>query len=693
MNSLFTLQTQFRIIGIACILFLSSCTILRESSYSRPAQESPTYSYPTATYDADNRIQIALILDTSNSMDGLLEQAKAEFWYMIDEFIALYGTDHVPILEIALIEYGNKYIGPENGFMRIVTPLTTDLDWIADELYNLRSRGNREYCGQAIDLAVNNLEWSPYPEDLKLIFIAGNESFTRGPVPYYRAIEQAVYKGIQIHTIFCGDYNEGVRLSWERAALMGQGSYSAIDPYADLAWYQSDYDALICELNIGLNQTYIPYGSRGSWYQQRQYRLDRYSDNYGRSSQCIRTIVKGSPFYYNANWDLVDAYYGGRIDIRQIPDSDWPRQLRRLSYEERIDYISRKKRERDIIMKKIRDLRGQRRSQIRLRATHEDNQKSLGRTIFNSTKETSWRQNTGRNRQISTDRTGSGRQTNRNRTIGRRPESQRDSRQVQTTPPVERKTRQIEENRKRQIEQRRTEEARQRAEQAIIEAEERKAEQDRIRREQQETRQRAEQQRREAEARQAEQERIRREQQETRQRAEQQRREAEARQAEQERIRREQQETRQRAEQQRREAEARQAEQERIRREQQETRQRAEQQRREAEARQAEQERIRREQQETRQRAEQQRREAEARQAEQERIRREQQETRQRAEQQRREAEARQAEQERIRREQQETRQRAEQQRREAEARQAEQERKQREIQQKRSRNAVIKRN
>jgi uncharacterized protein with von Willebrand factor type A (vWA) domain len=37
------------------------------------------------TPDATAKIQVALLLDTSGSMDGLLEQAKSQLWKMVNE--------------------------------------------------------------------------------------------------------------------------------------------------------------------------------------------------------------------------------------------------------------------------------------------------------------------------------------------------------------------------------------------------------------------------------------------------------------------------------------------------------------------------------------------------------------------------------------------------------------------------------
>ena len=79
---------------------------------------------------ADNspRIQVALLLDTSNSMDGLIEQAKGKLWSIVNEFARYRKGDVPPQLEIALFEYGNDGLSRYNDYIRQVAAFTTDLD-------------------------------------------------------------------------------------------------------------------------------------------------------------------------------------------------------------------------------------------------------------------------------------------------------------------------------------------------------------------------------------------------------------------------------------------------------------------------------------------------------------------------------------------------------------------------------------
>jgi hypothetical protein len=148
-------------------------------------------------------VQIAILLDTSSSMDGLIEQAKGQLWKICNEFIKARQNGVAPEVQVALYEYGKSSLSQQSGWIRKIQPLTTDLDKISEELFALTTNGGDEYCGWVIKQAVNELDWSPRPDVYKVIFIAGNEPFTQGPVNYAESCKAAISKGIIVNTIHC----------------------------------------------------------------------------------------------------------------------------------------------------------------------------------------------------------------------------------------------------------------------------------------------------------------------------------------------------------------------------------------------------------------------------------------------------------------------------------------------------------
>ncbi|MEM6343566.1 MAG: VWA domain-containing protein [Bacteroidota bacterium] len=339
------------------LLSLTSCFQFRTVS-DRGRTTSPPPQY------GPNKIQIALILDTSGSMDDLLEHAKTEFWYVVEELMYQYDGQRPPQLEIALYEYGNKRIGKGRDYVRQVVPLTTELDWIADELWQLDSRGRKEYVGLAIERATRELNWSRNPQDIKMIFVAGNESFQRGPVNPYRAIDQACGRDIEVHTLFAGSFNDGIAMGWREGAN-SCGTYAAMDFAQPYNPYNTVYDRQICDLNVYYNQTFLPYGAYGATYYDRCIRQDQYFQSYGYSWYSVRTYVKTGPFYFNPRWDLVDAIGCGQVRLEDLPRNQWPRDMRGMSIRQANDYVADKRREREELNRKIKALHAQRRGVIR----------------------------------------------------------------------------------------------------------------------------------------------------------------------------------------------------------------------------------------------------------------------------------------------------------------------------------------
>src|SRR5690606_7789637 len=216
------------------------------------------------TVPAKQYVRIALLLDTSNSMDGLIDQAKAQLWDIVNEFSrAKCGNDGRPELEIALYEYGNDDLPAREGHIRQVLGFSADLDEISQKLFSLTTNGGQEFCGQVIHNSLNQLEWGKNPDDLKMIFIAGNEPFDQGKLDFRDAGTQALEQDVVVNTIFCGNYQQGINSLWKAGATLTGGQYMAIDHNRHVVHIDTPYHKLIIELNAQLNNTYISYGSVG----------------------------------------------------------------------------------------------------------------------------------------------------------------------------------------------------------------------------------------------------------------------------------------------------------------------------------------------------------------------------------------------------------------------------------------------
>lgn len=336
---------------------------------------------------ANKHIKIALLLDTSNSMDGLIEQAKSQLWTIVNELSSAKCEDDSELkIRIALYEYGNDWLSAESGYIKQVCPLTNDLDQISEKLFALRTNGGDEYCGQVIQTSLADLEWGTNENDLKMIFIAGNEAFTQGKINYREACLKAKKSNIVVNTIFCGNFDQGVNSNWKSGADLTGGSYMSIEQNRKTVFIDSPYDDRLDSLNTALNNTYIPYGNQGRLKKANQMQQDLNAETYGKANKVKRAITKSSVHYDNKNWDLVDASKESDEVIEQIDIDDLPEEMKSLDKEERKNYIQTKSEERGRIQSEIQSLSTKRKTYIAAQSSNGNQESSLDQAMIQALK-------------------------------------------------------------------------------------------------------------------------------------------------------------------------------------------------------------------------------------------------------------------------------------------------------------------
>ncbi len=317
-------------------------------------------------------VQIAILLDTSNSMDGLIAQAKAELWRIVQEIGTYQKHGQAPLVQVALYEYGKQSLPASTGFIRQISPFTTDLDVISEALFGLTTNGGEEYCGQVIDRAIGELAWSNDPDDFRAIFIAGNEPFTQGPMDFHKSVAKAAARHVAVNTIHCGTFLEGAQTGWQDGARLGGGAYLSIDPNVAQLHVATPFDDEIVNKSDKLSQTYVSYGKGGAAKKARQAAQDSNAKSAGVSAALGRASVKASgKMYANADWDAVDAQVQNGASFRDAKPEDLPPEMAQLPPEQRDAFVAHKAAERAQLQKEVAELEQKRRAfEMSERAKH-----------------------------------------------------------------------------------------------------------------------------------------------------------------------------------------------------------------------------------------------------------------------------------------------------------------------------------
>lgn len=329
-----------------------------DSVKSAIQKDMPVQVMPSANINVEKhpaaKIQVAILLDVSNSMDGLIDQAKAQLWNMVNVMGNVRCDGMQPQFELALYEYGRTDNMETNGYVKQLHPFTSNLDAVSSTLFGLKTYGGDEYCPQVIVQSADQLQWENGGDAYKVIFIAGNESFRQGALPWTTACEKAKQKGVIINTIYCGSRDMGLQEHWSLGAECGNGNYTNINPDAKLEEIDTPYDSVLFVLNDKLNKTYISYGAGGESAAAMQSDVDSKNYTFNKAAAAKRVEVKSKKeLYRNEEWDMVDAQEMDKDFVKKMDKQSLPPALRNKSDKEIEAYLKVKQNERGDIQRKI----------------------------------------------------------------------------------------------------------------------------------------------------------------------------------------------------------------------------------------------------------------------------------------------------------------------------------------------------
>jgi von Willebrand factor type A domain len=306
-------------------------------------------------------VDVVLCLDTSNSMDGLIDSAKRKLWAIVNDLAKI---DPAPTLRVGLYSYGNDFYDAKAGWVRKELDLTTDLDEVYKKLFALTTKGGTELVARVSRDALAGLKWSDEKDALKIVFVCGNEPADQDrEVSLGSVASDAKAKGVLINTIYCGSPSHPEAIGWKDFAALAGGKYAYIDQdkARTEAAIKSPFDDEIIKLGTEINKTYCWYGACGKEAALNQVAQDKNAEKASREVAADRGGTKASKFYCNAAADLIDRMLTDKeFDLKKIKVEDLPEEMQKMKPEEREAYLKKKAEERAEIQKKIGDLTAKR---------------------------------------------------------------------------------------------------------------------------------------------------------------------------------------------------------------------------------------------------------------------------------------------------------------------------------------------
>jgi hypothetical protein len=330
-------------------------------------------------------IDLAICLDISGSMSGLLNAARQNLWAVVNDLARMRPAPH---LRVALLTYGCSAHDPASGWVKIETDFTTDLDLVSQKLFALSTNGGEEYVGRVLRSALE-LDWSADPRGLKLVFVAGNEAATQDPkVDFAAQCRAAIQREIVVNSIYCGNAADGLAPAWREVSKLADGQFAAIDQDRAVV-VTTPFDHKLVELGALLNTTYVPYGAEGRVCAENQGVQDRNAAGLNVAAAATRSQAKGCIAYWNAHWDLVDACRDAKFRLEDVRREDLPEALRQLDTAALRAHVDAQRQKREDLQKEITALGRERDAHVR-----QELQKMAagGQTVFEQAVRTSVQQ-------------------------------------------------------------------------------------------------------------------------------------------------------------------------------------------------------------------------------------------------------------------------------------------------------------
>ncbi|MSR55016.1 MAG: VWA domain-containing protein [Gemmataceae bacterium] len=323
----------------------------------------PTSLLAAPPAETGKPVDIVLCLDTSGSMDGLIDSAKRKHWTFVNDLAKVEPT---PTLRVGLYSYGNNTYDASRGWVRLEVELTTDLDEVYKRIHALKtaSTGSFEFPARVSKYALEELKWSPEKGGLRIIFVCGNEPVDQDKdVTLESVAEQAKATGILINTIYCGTPTHLDAAGWVAFATKCGGKASNIDQGAAKAEVTivTPFDEEIRKLGTKINDTYLWFGAKGLASRANQLAQDGNAAKVAPGAAIERDITKAGGLYKNAACDLIDKMLNEKdFDLKKIKEADLPEELKKLKSDEREPYLKKKAGERVEIQKVVSELSNRR---------------------------------------------------------------------------------------------------------------------------------------------------------------------------------------------------------------------------------------------------------------------------------------------------------------------------------------------
>jgi Mg-chelatase subunit ChlD len=300
---------------------------------------------------AKPKIEVVFCLDTTGSMGGLIQGAKDKIWAISNQIA---GGKPAPDLKIGLVGYRDR----GDSYVTKIVELTDDLDAIHGKLREFQANGGGdapESVNQALDEAVNKIQWSTDKKTLRIIFLVGDappHMDYADDVKYPVTCKKACEKGIIVNTIQCGGDGE-CQKHWKEICKLAEGSYAQIAQTGGVVAVATPFDKDLADINAEMARTTLVYGGRREQAEGMvKLRIAGALPAPAAADRAAFAAKDGKA----AAYDLLDAVKSGKVKLDEVKKDELPEQMQKMDAKERKAYLEKLEKRRAELNKKALEL-------------------------------------------------------------------------------------------------------------------------------------------------------------------------------------------------------------------------------------------------------------------------------------------------------------------------------------------------
>ena len=304
--------------------------------------------------DAKPTVEVAFVLDTTGSMGGLIEGAKRKIWS-----IATAIVDSNPDADIRMGLVAYRDIGDDYVTRKI--DLTSDIQDLYAHLLELKARGGGDWpesVNEALDVAVNKMQWSGGGDVRRIVFLVGDApphmnyaQDTKYPV----TLSVAKQKDIIVNAVLAGNAQDTARI-WRDIAQHGGGRFIPIpQDGGEVVLIETPFDEEIIILQREINGTVIPYGPK-----HLQKRTEGKTKQLSEVAAAAPAQASEMASYLNKRSKATSEAGTGDGDLvadvssfSTIKEEDLPDNLRSLKPEQRVEEVNKQMSQRKALNEKL----------------------------------------------------------------------------------------------------------------------------------------------------------------------------------------------------------------------------------------------------------------------------------------------------------------------------------------------------